>query len=195
MRCLPLVPALVLPMAMLLACGDEHSPTAPAADPPRPAFSAERFIHLDAFIMGGDPGNPLALQAGYAAGLTASDICADPFSHLPEGIGQIVLTPSGGVLIHTLGRDVNLVVYQYGGGLVTDPCQLVGAPIVGTGIGNFSFTPEAGSGGAIAVHVSAQGTIDLVSGGQARVFGTARITVRADGTLLFDEERVRLTPL
>jgi hypothetical protein len=32
-------------------------------------------------------------------------------------------------------------------------------------------------------------------GGQARVFGTARVTFLPDGTLFFDEERVRLTPL
>jgi hypothetical protein len=40
-----------------------------------------------------------------------------------------------------------------------------------------------------------QGIVDLVSGGQARVLGTARVTVLPDGTLLFDEERVTLTPI
>jgi len=89
---------------------------------------------------------------------------------------------------------VDLVLYQYGGGNVTDACQLTGAPILGTGIGNFSFTTEAGSGGALALHVTAQGTIALVSGGRARVLGEARVLVRPDGTLLFDQETVRLTP-
>lgn len=32
-------------------------------------------------------------------------------------------------------------------------------------------------------------------GGQARVLATAQVTILPDGTLLFDEERVRLTPL
>ena len=94
-----------------------------------------------------------------------------------------------------MGRDVNLVVYEFGAGPVTDACQLVGAPVVGTGTGDFNYTVLATAGGAVALHVTAQGTIDLVSGGQARVFATARITVLPDGTLLFDEERVRLTPL
>jgi hypothetical protein len=40
-----------------------------------------------------------------------------------------------------------------------------------------------------------RGTIDLATGGQARVFGTERITTLPDGTQLFDEVRVRLTPL
>jgi hypothetical protein len=31
--------------------------------------------------------------------------------------------------------------------------------------------------------------------GQARVLGTARVTILPEGRLLFDEERVRLTPL
>jgi hypothetical protein len=37
--------------------------------------------------------------------------------------------------------------------------------------------------------------VELVGGGQARVFGTARVNIKADGTLLFDEERVPLTPI
>ena len=45
------------------------------------------------------------------------------------------------------------------------------------------------------LHATVQGIVDLVSGGQARVFGTARVTILPDGTLLFDDERVRLTPL
>lgn len=39
------------------------------------------------------------------------------------------------------------------------------------------------------------GIVDLLDGGQARVLGTARVTVLPDGTLLLDEERVKLTPL
>jgi hypothetical protein len=40
-----------------------------------------------------------------------------------------------------------------------------------------------------------QGIIDLVSGGQARVLATAQVTILPDGTLLFDKEQVRVTPL
>jgi hypothetical protein len=75
------------------------------------------------------------------------------------------------------------------------PAKWSGAPVVGTGTGNFNYTVLATGPGAFTVHVTVQGTVDLVSGGQARVFGTARVTVLPDGTLLFDEERVRLTPI
>jgi hypothetical protein len=189
-----LLPMCMLTSALALGCGDQPQLTAPG-DLPNPSLAAERFIHLDAFLLGGDPGNPLALQAGFDAGLTAEDICAGDFGEGPHGLGQIVLTPSGGALLHSLGRDVNLVVYEFGAGPVTDGCQLVGAPVVGTGTGNFNYTVLATGHGAFTVHVTLQGTIDLVSGGQAGVFGTARVTVLPDGTLLFDEERVRLTPL
>jgi hypothetical protein len=94
-----------------------------------------------------------------------------------------------------MARDANLVVYQYGGGLLTDICQLVGSAVVGTGTGRFTQLLEfADPLGATAVHVTVRGTIDLVAGGQARVFGTERVTILPDGTLLFDEVRIRLTP-
>ena len=57
------------------------------------------------------------------------------------------------------------------------------------------FSLQVSGPGAVTNHVTAQGTIDLVSGGQARVLGTGRVTILPDGTLLFDEERVSLTPL
>ena len=67
--------------------------------------------------------------------------------------------------------------------------------IVGTGAGKFTFNASDGARGARVTHVTVHGTIDLVSGGQARVWATARVTFRPDGTLLFDVERVKLTPL
>jgi hypothetical protein len=71
----------------------------------------------------------------------------------------------------------------------------LGAPIVGTGTGHFTFLVQAADFGATIIHENVQGTIDLASGGQARVFGVARVTILPDGTQLFDVERVTLTPL
>jgi hypothetical protein len=183
----------MLAAALALGCGDAPRLTAPG-DPTAPSPSVERFIHLDAFVLGGDPSNPLALQVGYDAGVTAEEICAGP-AGLPNGLGQLILTPPGGALLHGSGQDVNLVVYEFGGGPVTDPCQLVGAPVVGTGTGNFTYNILTLSNGGFVAHITAHGIVDLVSGGQARLFATARVTVRPDGTLLFDEEQVRLTPV
>jgi len=193
MRCFPFLPA-IASAALMLGCGDPPRVTAPD-DPPAPSLGAQRFVFVNAFLMGGDPSNPLVLQAGYDAGVTPADICADPFNQNFNGVGQIVITPPGGGLVHTSGRDVNLVVYAFGAGPVADACQVVGAPVVGSGTGKFSFVAADPNPGALAVSVTVQGIVDLVSGGQARVLGTARITVLGDGTVLFDEERVTLTPL
>jgi hypothetical protein len=180
--------------ALALACADQQSPTAPA-DQGTPAHRAEKINTLNGFLLGGDPANPLVLQAGVEPGVTAADLCADPLGHLPTGVGKAILTPPGGFHENVRGRDVSFVVYSYGGGIVTGPCQVVGAPIVGTGTGDFSYLTEESGRGVLVIHVTARGTIDLVSGGQARVHATALVTVRPDGSLVHDVERVRLDPL
>jgi hypothetical protein len=181
--------------ALTLGCADQQSPTAPT-DPPAPSLRAERVPVLAPVFLGGDPSNPLAVQAGYEAGLTANDICPDNGEHVdPRVQGQAILTPTGGFISHTSAHDVSLVVYQYGGGIVGDICQLVGAPVLGTGSASYTFELVSTGQGAFVGHLTLQGIIDLVSGGQARVDATARVTIVPDGTLLFDEERVRVTPL
>jgi hypothetical protein len=145
-------------------------------------------------FLGSDPSNPLAVQAGYEAGLTADEICPDNGEHA-QVKGQGILTPAGGAISHFSAHDVSLVVYEFGGGIVSDICQLVGATVLGTGTANYSLEANFTGQGAFIIHATLQGVIDLVSGGQARVNATARVTILPDGTLLFDEERVRLTPL
>ena len=182
-----------LAVALLTACGDSQRLADPT--PHSPSFRAERFNHFDAFLLGGDPSNPLALQGGFDAGTTAADICADPEGQNLSGEGFALFTPPGGVKTHTSDRDANFVVYEFAGGPVTGPCQLIGAPIVGTGTGKFTFRVSDSGPGAVTIHVTAQGTIDLAGGGQARLLATARVIILPDDSLLLDEERVRLTPL
>jgi hypothetical protein len=145
--------------------------------------------------MGGDPSNPLAIMAGYDAGTTADQVCEDPEGHGLNLIRRVLFTPSGGVHLKVTGEDISLVVLALGGGPVTDPCQLVGSPIIATGTGKAKFSVLNTGKGAIVAHATVQGVVELVGGGQARVFGTARVNIKADGTLLFDEERVPLTPI
>jgi hypothetical protein len=190
-----LLPTAALMGALTLGCADQQSPTAPT-DPPTPSLRAERVPVLQPVFLGGDPSNPLAVQAGYEAGLIADDICPDNGEHVdPNAAGQGIFTPPGGFVFNVTARDVSLVVYEFGDGIVTNICQLVGATVLGTGSGNYSSEGALTGQGAIVFHVTLQGVIDLVSGGQARVNATARVTILPDGTLLFDEERVRLTPL
>jgi hypothetical protein len=184
--------------ALALGCADQHSLMAPTAvDPSSPSARAERLPAIAALQMGGDPSNPLALQAGYLPGVTAEDICADPFQGVDTEAqkGQDVFTPSGGLHEHVSGRDVHLVLYEFGGGPVTSQCELVGAPVLGTGTGDFNWNFNVVGQGRVVIHLTVHGIIDLVSGGQARVLGTARVLILPDGTFSFDAERVRLTPL
>lgn len=191
MRCSPFWPVAALAGAILLGCDDAASPSAPA-DSPGPSFRAEHFIIQNAIYLGGDPSNPLIVGAGFEAGITPQDVC-DGNGGIPEGLGKAVLTPAGGNLSHSSGKDVNIDVFAFGEGS-GDPCAFAGAPLVGTGTGNFTFNVLGSGRGALVIHATVQGIVDLVGGGQARVFGTARVTVLPDGTLLFDEEVVRLTP-
>ena len=190
MRRLHLTPTLV-GTALLLACIEQSTPT----DSDVPSFRTEHLVHMNAFQMGGYPSNPLALQVGFEAGTTAEDVCEDPFGHGNTGEGPLIVTPHGGFHTHTSDRDANLVVYEFAGGPVTQPCQLVGAPVVATGTGKFTYKESFSGRGAYVIHITVQGTVDLVDGGQARLWANARVTILPDGSLLLDEERVRLTPL
>jgi hypothetical protein len=181
--------------SLVLGCADPRSPTAPT-DQPAASLSAEQVPVFSPVLLGGDPGNPLAVQAGYEAGLTAEDICPDNGEHVdPNSQGQAIFPPSGGFRINVSARDVSVVVYDFGDGIVTNICQLAGAPILGTGSGKYSTQFIVTGSGATVLHITLQGIIDLASGGRARVLATAQVTILPDGTLLFDEERVRLTPV
>jgi hypothetical protein len=196
MRRSPLLPTAALAAALTLGCADQQSPTGLVTDPLAPSLRAERVPVFSPVLLGGDPSNPLAIQAGYEAGFTAEDICPDTGEHVdPNSLGQAIFTPSGGLHINVSARNVSLVLYEFGAGIVGDICQLVGAPVLGTGSGKYSAQVNVSGPGATVLHFTVQGIIDLVSGGQARVLATAQVTILPDGSVLFDEERVRLTPL
>jgi hypothetical protein len=146
-------------------------------------------------VLGGVPSNPFAVQAGFGAGTTAEDVCNGAGVETAGQKGQDIFTPAGGFEEHVRAVDVNIVVYEFSAGPVTGPCQLVGAPVVGTGTGEFTTTSHFHSSGSLVIHWTIHGTIDLVSGGQARLLAKAQVVVRPDGTLVLDNEPVSLTPL
>ena len=155
-----------LACAVTLGCGDQQSPTTPT-DVTKPSLSAERVPVLQPQFLGGDPSNPLAVQASYEAGLIADDICPDTGAHVdPNAAGQGISYPARGFVFHVNARDVSVVVYEFGGGIVTNICQLVGATVLVTGTANYSSEGAITGQGAIVFHVTLQGVIDLVSGGR-----------------------------
>jgi hypothetical protein len=188
-----LLPTAALASALALGCADQQSPTGPTAALPSLSLRAEHVVLPNAVYLGGFPDNPLVIGAGFGTGVTPADVCSNPDPSLAEGEGKVTLTPTGGFLGHFSGRDVTIDVFEFGGG--TDPCAIAGAPLIATGTGKFTYNLIATGPAAVVIHATVQGIVDLVSGGQARVLGTARVVIQPDGTLLFDEERVRLTPI
>lgn len=199
------------------ACTDGHIPTTPAGplDSPVLATAAssgggavvDRSLFPYGFLGGGDPRDGLAFFAGPVDPVAAVPIkCADPSIIVPISPGartQTVTTPSGRIQTNASNDATHIAVWQYGEGIVTDACQLLGAPLVATGVVHYTahttnqgllFGDEAGPG-ATTWHVNAEGIVELTSGGQARLHVTVRILILPDGTFKFDEERVRLTPL
>jgi hypothetical protein len=185
-------PVVALAGAILFGCGEAASPSAPA-DSAAPSFRAEHSIVLNAIYLGGDPSSPLVVGVGFEAGVTPQDVC-DGNGGIPEGLGKEVRTPAGGSHSHSSGKDMHIDVFAFGEGS-GDPCAFAQAPLVGTGTGKFAVNFQDSGPGALVIHATVQGIVDLVAGGQARVFATARVTVLPDDTLLFDDEVVRLTPL
>ena len=195
MRPTSLSAALLLPVALLVGCTDSGSPTRPTdPTPARPlANGAQVFRSNFATAFGGAP-NPLVVMLGFDVGVTPADVCAGTFT-VSNNSALIVLTPPGGFLAGAArGHDLPVQVFQFAG-IITNFCDLVGAPLVATGNVNYTLPFLVPSSGVVVNHTTVDGIVNLVVGGQARLFGSVRVTVRPDGTLLFDEELVRLTPL
>lgn len=210
-----LFPSLLLPWALLAACGETDHPTAPVDASGGLTFDEsssqdagaviERSEFPFGFVGGGDPRDNLAFFVGPVDPVAAAAIkCPDPSIIAPISPGgrpQIVTVPSGRVQVKAIVREAHIAVWQFTG-LVTSYCQLVAAPVVATGVVRYTVTISndgvfAGGGGPGAAmwHINAVGVVDLTSGGQARLHATARILVLPDGSLRFDEERISLTPL
>ena len=206
--------ATVVLAALTSACADGLGPnetvgpsaTAHSPKAASPAVGAMVFdTDLVPLVWGGDPRDGLAVAVGYEQ--TVAQICADPNGDHPlsPGSGIGVVTPAGGIPITAMTREAYVIVYQYGGGVVTNPCaQLIAAPILATGRVTYTvstsdaldiLSPGAGGPGAAIVHAVAEGVVQLTAGGDARLAATLRLVFGADGSLVFDEERVRLTPM
>ena len=111
---------------------------------------------------------------------------------------QLVIGPNGRVNSGVVSGEAFVEVYGYGAGIVTSPCELVGAPIVASGrvrVTQHITDPGPSGNGAFVFVVTANGIVDLASGGQARLRSTARWIMRPDGTVVMDEEPVELLPL
>jgi hypothetical protein len=186
----------------LVGCSDGDSVTAPAdvkalaevdGMSQRPGAVVDKSGAFVVWFGGGPPTN-LAVQVGIEN--PVEDFCADPSSVTPSPQSAIVIfTPSGKVPTHTVSREAFAFVFEYSGGIVVDPCVLIGAPVVATGRVFFTQSVIGGGPGAFVFQVTAHGIVELTAGGLARLHGSGRFVVRPDGTVVKDQEPVTLTPL
>jgi hypothetical protein len=207
MHVAPFAPAaLLLPAVVLASCTDSGSLTTPA-DPSTPAFAQKnapptsgpnvvRGVPLG-IIVGADPETQLAVEAGFE--ISIAELCAlGPEAPAVSLTQQQVSTPTGRLQFTTEPQEVSVDVFQYAGGIITDPCQLVGAPVVATGTATVTWgeknVPNEGPG-AGTILATVHGVVDLTSGGQARLLARLHVTIRPDGSLVRDSETVTLTPL
>jgi hypothetical protein len=195
--------------AASLGCTDSHQRiTAPAEvdvarDGARRPSDRSGAIVIKDFavwsVLGGGPPTNLGLTVAGEASI--EDACADPNSiPISPQNGIIVITPSGQLPAHSLTREAFVQVFEYSAGILTHPCQLVGAPLLATGrafvVQTFNQSAGPGSGpGSFVVHITVHGSVELTGGGQARLHGEAQVVIRPDGTLVIDREPVTLTPV
>jgi hypothetical protein len=199
----PVIWSLVLSV-LCVACGDAPTSTTETA---AHAFNAANALStsgpnvvrgpFEPGVLSG-PNDVFAVAVGFEEPF--ADHCADLESPDQPGGAQIVSTPSGGKHLRMWGHDLSVVVFAFQGS-ATDYCRdLVGAPVVATGIADFTLASNdlvlGGAGpGADQVSVAIHGVVDLVSGGQARLFPTTQVLVRPDGSFGFDHARITLRPL
>jgi hypothetical protein len=184
-----------LPIVLLASCGDTSQVTAPVEthkpsfDPGSPPDTSGpnvfRFPFFAVVFSGFE--TELAVATGFNAPF--ADHCGDTPSPGQPGSAQIVLTPPGGFHLKDSGRDVSVLVFAFEGP-VFDNCLLVGAPVVASGTAHVTFTV-----GPRQTAATVHGVVDLASGGQAKLLVTTITHFGADGSLVFDHTRIRLTPL
>jgi hypothetical protein len=206
---LPRYPFLaILPAVIVVASCTESDVTTPV-ETLRPMFDANapptsgpnivRGVPL-AVGVGGVPGTDMVLVAGFGESITVANC------NTPENIPlsgdlnqQWVSTPSGREQFTTPHQEAEVIVYQFEGAL-SSLCDLVGAPVLATGIASatwveHNFPPPGDLGpGASNFRITFHGVLDLTAGGQARVFAGFNYVVK-DGEIARFKEFVRLTPI
>jgi hypothetical protein len=196
-RFLPSAP--LISLALLVGCGGSDLVTTPSdakttrfeATPAASQSGAEVIKDWIITTIIVDPN--LALAVGFedlATECAGGDVIVSPQR------GQAVFTPSGKGQLHTFTREAFVQVFE-NSPTVEELCDLPAAPVA-SGTVTFSQVvhevPE-GAPGAFSLHVTVQGTVDLTSGGQARLIATAQVVIRPDGTAVLDLATIKLTPI
>jgi hypothetical protein len=187
----------VVGVTLLVSCGERGAlPTDEnAADRPLKPVTRAEVIRDQVGTAWNDPTTSLAVLLGFGAEVTAAGLCEGNFT-LASKFATIVFTPSGGFLAGAGGgRNVPVQLFDYDAAGLNSFCDLVGAPVVASGLASFKSPVLIPPSGGFVQTVTAHGIVDLTSGGQARLRVTGHITIRPDGTVQVERISITLTPL
>jgi hypothetical protein len=146
-------------------------------------------VHLDDFLF----------LVNDETGLTATVGLASPVADLPEcggsgpkildgrGTHQDVLTSTGPVKIFDRWRQGTVVLYDVVAGSV---CDLITAPVIGSGKGNFTFNLTGPALNVLNVRLDA--ILELANGGRAHLVSHAQIIFAEDGTPTIHVDKTQL---
>jgi len=177
-------------VALLVGCSDNARLPTDQGPHAKPDMQGAEVIPADVAFLVTSATSPLALAVGFNVGVTLADVCAGNPTNSPNSHALIVLPPPGGFLAgHGHGQDVPILVYDYTG----DLCDGVGETLIASGTGSFEISNLVPINGNFMGVGAVQATLDLVSGGQARLFAQGPTYILADGSIKFD--KTRITPL
>ena len=188
--------SLFVSITLLAGCEDADRLTRPADTPPaQVGATIDRTLVLFTVFASGPPAD-LGLIA--ALENTESFCAGEDFEASPQR-GQLILTPSEKAHLLSFTREGFVEVFDFagtGGFLGTQFCDLLGAPLLASGRVTLSqiVHDPGGSHGALVAHVTANGVVDLASGGQARLHATAQVVIRPNGSVL-DKTSISLEPI
>jgi hypothetical protein len=179
---------LALLTTLAAACAEPSASTAPNAA----AGQATVTRNPVGFILFIDPDQGLTLTAGVVTPM--ADVCANPFEPLvlSPGVEQVVETSSGNVNLVARSREAPLVLYGVASG---DPCVLGGAPVVGTGIGQFTVNLRDLNEFPHPFTDRVHGTLQLTGGGAARLLAFDQAVIRPNGSLVHFHATLKLTQI
>jgi hypothetical protein len=181
-------------LALLMGCADpEGLPTEPGtgSHAQDPSFARADVERTNVGVIITEPGNPLLVMTGFAAGVTLADLCSRPQALSPNSIAHVVHPPAGQILAASHGQDVPVLVYEFEG----DFCDGVRERLLASGTGRFHFSEKHRRDGTLITNFGERGTLDLEAGGQALLAVKSPFYQLPDGAVKFDKTSITLTPL
>ena len=195
MRFAPLPLALALAFAACQSPDGPGTPTEPTArggpEPaPRLAAVVQRFEI--GFVQIFDPDRNIYATVGLVSPLADLPDCGGSGTTVLKGRGtfQLVIPPTGAAKVFQRVRQGEVVLY---GLAAENPCDLIGAPVIGRGPGNLTISLTGPATNVLSVRLIAR--LQLTTGGLAHLVIVGHAKINSDGSLKVLVDKSTLTPI